>query len=150
MWTRLGRRRPFILGGAVLASLALVLDAQLSVRLDGGRTALGVGRHHQRLHAAVPRARGGQTAGRTKLQGFAIQSLFIGLGGTVASALPWMMTNWFGVAADTAAGHIPHSVRLSFYIGAAAFFGAVLWTVFSTSEYPPTEAELRRHPRAQI
>ena len=57
-------------------------------------------------------------------QGFAIQSLFIGLGGTVASALPWMMTNWFGVTSD-GGGQIPHSVRLSFYIGAAAFMGAV-------------------------
>jgi maltose/moltooligosaccharide transporter len=77
-------------------------------------------------------------------QGFAIQSLFIGLGGTIASALPWMMTNWFGIATDAGGnGHIPHSVRLSFYIGAAAFLGAVLWTVFSTKEYPPTELELQ-------
>jgi maltose/moltooligosaccharide transporter len=76
-------------------------------------------------------------------QGFAIQSLFIGLGGTVASALPWMMTNWFGVTSEGAGqGHIPNSVRLSFYIGAAAFMGAVLWTVFTTSEYPPSESEL--------
>jgi maltose/moltooligosaccharide transporter len=74
--------------------------------------------------------------------GFAIQSLFIGLGGTVASALPWMMTNWFGVTAD-GGGSIPHSVRLSFYIGAAAFMGAVLWTVFSTTEYPPSKTELK-------
>ena len=76
-------------------------------------------------------------------QGFAIQSLFIGLGGTVASALPWMMTNWFGVAPASGGGHIPQSVRLSFYIGAVAFMGAVLWTVFSTSEYPPSDAELK-------
>jgi maltose/moltooligosaccharide transporter len=77
-------------------------------------------------------------------QGFAIQSLFIGLGGTIASALPWMMTNWFGIATDTGGnGHIPQSVRLSFYIGAAAFMGAVLWTVFSTKEYPPTDTELK-------
>jgi maltose/moltooligosaccharide transporter len=76
-------------------------------------------------------------------QGFAIQSLFIGLGGTISSALPWLMTNWFGVAADNTSGHIPHSVRLSFYLGAAAFFGAVLWTVFSTSEYPPSATELQ-------
>ena len=57
-------------------------------------------------------------------QGFAIQSLFIGLGGTIASALPWMMTHWFSLAA---AGNdrIPQSVRLSFYIGAVAFMGAV-------------------------
>jgi maltose/moltooligosaccharide transporter len=77
-------------------------------------------------------------------QGFAIQSLFIGLGGTVASGLPWMMTNWFGLATDIGGnGHIPQSVKLSFYIGAAAFMGAVLWTVFSTSEYPPSETELK-------
>jgi maltose/moltooligosaccharide transporter len=76
-------------------------------------------------------------------QGFAIQSLFIGLGGTVASALPWMMTNWFGVASEKAGhGHIPTSVTLSFYIGAIAFIGAVLWTVFSTKEIPPEESEL--------
>jgi len=76
-------------------------------------------------------------------QGFAIQSLFIGLGGTVASALPWMMTNWFGIASEGAGkGHIPFSVTLSFYIGAVAFLGAVLWTVFSTKEIPPEETEL--------
>jgi maltose/moltooligosaccharide transporter len=76
-------------------------------------------------------------------QGFAVQSLFIGLGGTIASALPWMMTNWFGLAADAGGqGHIPQSVRLSFYIGAVAFLGAVLWTVFSTAEYPPSDPEL--------
>jgi maltose/moltooligosaccharide transporter len=54
-----------------------------------------------------------------------------------------MMTNWFGVASEGAGqGRIPLSIRLSFYIGAAAFMGAVLWTVFTTSEYPPSEAEL--------
>jgi maltose/moltooligosaccharide transporter len=54
-----------------------------------------------------------------------------------------MMTNWFGIAQEKAGhGHIPISVTLSFYIGAAAFLGAVLWTVFSTKEIPPDEKEL--------
>lgn len=143
LWTRLGRRRPFILGGAVLASLALVLmpnspsvwvAAGLLWVLDGTINA-----SMQPFRALVadnlPEAQNSQ--------GFAIQSLFIGLGGTVASALPWMMTNWFGVRAEGAGqGHIPTAVRLSFYIGAVAFMGAVLWTVFKTTEYPPDEAEL--------
>jgi maltose/moltooligosaccharide transporter len=142
MWTRLGRRRPFILGGAVLASLALVLmpncpsvwmAAGLLWVLDGTINA-----SMQPFRALVA----DNLPDEQNSQGFAIQSLFIGLGGTIASALPWMMTNWFGVAADNTSGHVPHSVRLSFYIGAAAFLGAVLWTVFSTSEYPPTETEL--------
>jgi maltose/moltooligosaccharide transporter len=140
-WTRLGRRRPFILGGALLASLALILmpncpavwmAAGLLWVLDGTINA-----SMQPFRALVA----DNLPDEQNSQGFAIQSLFIGLGGTVSSALPWMMTNWFGVAPDTAAGHVPQSVRLSFYIGAAAFMGAVLWTVFTTAEYPPTEAE---------
>ena len=140
-WTRLGRRRPFILGGAMLASLALVLmpncpsiwmAAGLLWVLDGTINA-----SMQPFRALVA----DNLPEEQNAQGFVIQSLFIGLGGTVASALPWMMTNWFGVTAD-GGGTIPHSVRLSFYIGAAAFLGAVLWTVFSTSEYPPSESEL--------
>ena len=145
IWTRLGRRRPFILGGAVLASLALLLmpncptvwmAAGLLWVLDGTINA-----SMQPFRALVA----DNLPDEQNSQGFAIQSLFIGLGGTISSALPWMLTNWFGVAteANTTAGHIPHSVRLSFYIGAAAFFGAVLWTVFTTSEYPPSEAELK-------
>ncbi len=143
IWTRLGRRRPFILGGAILASLALILMPNCSAVwmaagllwvLDGTINA-----SMQPFRALVA----DNLPAEQNAQGFAIQSLFIGLGGTVSSALPWMMTNWFGVVSNgNEQGHIPQSVRLSFYIGAVAFLGAVLWTVFSTSEYPPSEAEL--------
>ena len=143
VWTRLGRRRPFILGGAILASLALVLmpncpsvwmAAGLLWVLDGTINA-----SMQPFRALVA----DKLPEEQNAQGFAIQSLFIGLGGTIASGLPWMMNNWFGVTAQVAGQqHIPYSVRLSFYIGAAAFMGAVLWTVFSTSEYPPSDSDL--------
>jgi len=143
VWTRLGRRRPFILAGAILASLALALmpnspsvwmAAGLLWVLDGTINA-----SMQPFRALVA----DNLPEEQNSQGFAVQSLFIGLGGTVASALPWMMTNWFGVAAEGAGkGHIPYSVHLSFYIGAVAFMGAVLWTVFTTREYPPSESEL--------
>jgi len=141
-WCRLGRRRPFILAGAILASLALILmpncpsvwmAAGLLWVLDGTINA-----SMQPFRALVA----DNLPEEQNSQGFAIQSLFIGLGGTVSSALPWMMTNWFGVAPGNTAGQVPQSVRLSFYIGAAAFMVAVLWTVFTTKEYPPTEAEL--------
>ena len=142
-WTRLGRRRPFILGGAILASLALVLmpncpsvwmAAGLLWVLDGTINA-----SMQPFRALVA----DKLPEEQNAQGFAIQSLFIGLGGTIASGLPWMMNNWFGVTAQVAGQHhVPDSVRLSFYIGAAAFMGAVLWTVFSTSEYPPSDSDL--------
>ena len=143
IWTRLGRRRPFILGGAILASIALILmpncssvwmAAGLLWVLDGT-----INGSMQPFRALVTDSLPEEQNSR----GFAIQSLFIGLGGTIASALPWMMTNWFGIASEGAGGgRIPPSVRYSFYIGAAAMLGAVLWTVFSAKEYPPTEAEL--------
>ncbi len=142
-WTRLGRRRPYILFGAILASLALIfmpnsptfwVAAGLLWVLDGTINA-----SMQPFRAMVA----DNLPEEQNSQGFAIQSLFIGLGGTIASALPWMMTNWFGLAQDKAGqGHIPSSVTLSFYIGSVAFIGAVLWTVFSTKEIPPDEEEL--------
>jgi len=74
-----------------------------------------------------------------RTQGFGMQSLFIGLGAVVASALPWLMTNAFGVMSTATAGTIPLNVKLSFYIGAGAFLGAVLWTIMTTREYPPDD-----------
>jgi hypothetical protein len=63
-----------------------------------------------------------------------MQSLFIGLGAVVASALPWMMTNLFHVQNAPATGHaFPLTVRFSFYVGAVAFLGAVIWAIVSTT-----------------
>ena len=143
IWTRLGRRRPFILGGAILASLALVLMPNCpSVWMAAGLLWVLDGTINASMQPFRALVADNLLEEQTS-QGFAIQSLFIGLGGTIGSALPWMMTNWFGVASEGAGqGHIPTSVRLSFYIGAAAFMGAVLWTVSSTREYPPSDSEL--------
>jgi maltose/moltooligosaccharide transporter len=67
-----------------------------------------------------------------------MQSFFIGVGAVVASALPWMMTNWFGVANTAPAGMIPDSVVYSFYAGGVVLFLAVGWTIISSKEYSPT------------
>lgn len=142
-WTGLGRRRPFILIGAILASLSLILmpnsptlwmAAGLLWVLDGSINA-----SMQPFRALVA----DNTPEEQNSQGFAMQSVFIGLGGTVSSALPWMMTNWFGVSVEEASGsHIPASVKLSFYIGAVAFLAAVVYTVLTTKEHPPADKEL--------
>jgi maltose/moltooligosaccharide transporter len=68
-----------------------------------------------------------------------MQSFFIGVGAVVASALPYMMTNWFDISNTAAPGQIPASVKWSFYLGGAVFFAAVMWTVFRTREYSPAE-----------
>lgn len=145
---RFGRRRPFFLIGAILSSLALIampnsstlwmaagllwiLDASINISMEPFRAFVS---------DLLP------PADRTR--GFAMQSLFIGLGAVIASAAPWMLTNWFGVAAS-APGTIPTTVRLSFYIGAAAFFGAVMYTILTTREKPPADLAAFEREKAQ-
>jgi maltose/moltooligosaccharide transporter len=138
-WNRLGRRRPYFLGGAVLASLALVampnspalwvaagmlwiMDASINISMEPFRAFVG-----------------DNLPSEQRTTGFAMQSFFIGTGAVVASMLPWLLTSQFGVSNQAPEGMIPDSVRWSFYLGAAVFFVAVLWTVMRSREYSPEE-----------
>ena len=140
-WGRLGRRRPYFLVGAILASLALfvmpnspylwfaagmlwIMDASINISMEPFRAFVGDN---------LPE--------KQRTSGFAMQTFFIGIGAVVASALPWMMKNWFGVSEAAPPGVIPDSVKLSFYVGGAAFLLAVSWTVFRSKEYSPEELE---------
>jgi maltose/moltooligosaccharide transporter len=140
-WGKLGRRRPYFLVGALLSSAALcvmpnsptlwiaagllwILDASINVTMEPFRAFVA---------DLLP--------DEQRTRGFAMQSLFIGLGAVIASSLPWMMTNLFGVAREAGGHAIPASVRYSFYVGAAAFLVAVLWTIVTTREYPPEDME---------
>ncbi|MEX2124060.1 MAG: MFS transporter [Woeseia sp.] len=140
-WGRLGRRRPYFLVGAILASLALfvmpnspalwiaagmlwIMDASINVSMEPFRALVG-----------------DMLPDEQRTVGFAMQSFFIGIGAVVASALPWMMTNWFDVSNTAAPGEIPDSVKLAFYLGGAVFISAVLWTVLKTREYSPAELD---------
>jgi len=149
-WGPLGRRRPYFLVGAILSTLALVLmpnssalwmaagllwilDASINISMEPFRAFVA---------DLLPEEQ--------RTRGFAMQSLFIGLGAVIASALPWMMTNLFGIATGSAEGEsIPLAVKLSFYVGAAAFFLAVIWTIVTTSEYPPEDMEAFRAQKAR-
>lgn len=140
-WGRLGRRRPYFLTGAILASLALlvmpnspalwvaagmlwILDASINISMEPFRALVA---------DLLP--------SQQRTTGFAVQSFFIGTGAVVASALPYIFTNWFGIANTAPKGEIPPSVIYSFYAGAIAFITAVAWTVFRTKEYPPENIE---------
>jgi maltose/moltooligosaccharide transporter len=72
-----------------------------------------------------------------RTRGFAMQSFFIGTGAVIGSLLPYVMTNWLNLSNTAPEGMIPPSVKWSFYIGGFVFFLAILWTIFSTREYPP-------------
>jgi maltose/moltooligosaccharide transporter len=138
-WNFLGRRRPYFLAGAILASLSLLimpnspslwiaagmlwmLDASINISMEPFRAFVGDN---------LPSSQ--------RTTGFAMQSFFIGIGAVVASSLPYAFTNWFGISNQAGEGLIPDSVKWSFYIGGAVFLLAVLWTIFKSKEYSPAE-----------
>lgn len=139
-WTRLGRRRPYFLVGAILTTLALfvmphspvlwfaaimlwLLDASINVSMEPFRAFVG-----------------DQLPPEQRTRGYAMQSFFIGTGAVIAYLLPEILSH-FGVANTAPAGEIPPSVKLSFYIGGIVLMGAIGWTVFKTREYPPDELQ---------
>ena len=138
---RWGRRRPFFAIGAILATIALfampnstalwmavimlwLMDASINISMEPFRAFVG-----------------DMLPNEQRTSGFAMQSFFIGIGAVVASALPYIFTNWFGISNVAADGSIPNAVKWSFYLGGIAYFCAVMWTVFKTEEYPPDDLE---------
>jgi maltose/moltooligosaccharide transporter len=148
-WGGLGRRRPYFLFGALLATAALVvmpnspylwiaagmlwiLDASINISMEPFRALVG-----------------DMLPDKQRCRGYSMQSWFIGVGAVVASALPWLLTNYFEVSNVAEPGELPQSVKLAFYLGAAAFLGAVLWTVLRTREYSPAELAAFEDPATQ-
>jgi maltose/moltooligosaccharide transporter len=138
-WNFLGRRRPYFLAGALLASMALIimpnspslwfaagmlwiLDASINISMEPFRAFVG-----------------DNLPSKQRTAGFAMQSFFIGTGAVVASSLPYVFTNWFNVSNQAPEGQIPDSVKWSFYIGGIVYILAVLWTIIRSKEYTPVE-----------
>ncbi len=138
-WGVLGRRRPYFLAGAMLATVALLampnapvlwVAAALLWMLDGS------------LNVAMEPFRafvGDMLGSRQRTAGYAFQTGFIGAGAVIGSLAPMILTDIFQVANTAPAGGIPPSVQYGFYIGALALFFAVLWTVLTTREYSPAQ-----------
>ena len=143
-WTSLGRRRPFFLTGAVLASLALVFMPNADI-LVGILPPLYVGAGilmimDASFNVAMEPFRAlvaDLLPSDQRTLGFSVQTILIGFGAVIGSLLPPVFADIFGVAKTAAEGEVPFNVTLSFYVGAAVFLMAVLWTVITTKEYPP-------------
>jgi maltose/moltooligosaccharide transporter len=150
-WNRLGRRRPYFLTGALLASLALtampnvsalwmaagllwVMDASINISMEPFRAFVA---------DLVPPDQ--------RTRGFAMQALFIGLGAVIASMLPWLLYHFFPVDSNggTVSPSIPFAVMVAFYTGAVVFLAAVLWTIVTTEEHPPVDLEAFRRMKAE-
>lgn len=140
----LGRRRPYFLIGAILSSLALfimpnasaiwmaagtlwILDSCINISMEPFRAFVADNLNEKQ-----------------RPFGFAMQSMFIGLASFIAGFLPGKLVEWFHVSRDKTGGGIPENIMLSFYIGGAVFFTAVLYTVISSKEYPPVDSNWKQ------
>jgi maltose/moltooligosaccharide transporter len=147
-WSKFGRRKPFFLVGALLASVGLVLMPQADIFI-AFLPALWVGAGMlmimdasfniamEPFRALV--ADNLRTDQRTL--GFSVQTALIGFGAVVGSWLPYVLTNWFDIPNTAAEGVVPPSLIWSFVIGAAVLVGTILVTVFTTKEYSPEELD---------
>lgn len=146
--TRWGRRKPYFLIGAILSSLALflvphspvlwiaagflwILDASINVSMEPFRALVA---------DKLPDSQ--------RSYGFVIQTLIIGIGTWVASNLPWMVSK-LGVSDAAPSGVVPMSVKVAFAIGAVVFLISILYTIFTTSEYPPEDMEEFKREKAK-
>jgi maltose/moltooligosaccharide transporter len=143
IWTSIGRRKPFILVGAVLAAMALIFmpNADLLVSI---LPALYIGAGiltimDASFNVAMEPFRAlvaDLLPSDQRTLGFAIQTFLIGLGAVIGSLLPYTLVNYFGFEKSSATGGVPESVTTSFYIGAIVFLIAILVTALTTKEYP--------------
>ncbi|HQU21239.1 MAG TPA: MFS transporter [Flavobacteriaceae bacterium] len=141
-----GRRKPFFLIGAILASLCLfafpyssslwfavgllwILDAANNTAMEPYRAFVGDKLPNEQLTF-----------------GYQMQSLFVGAGITIANFSLFLFQDWFSVqAADGAevVHAIPRWVYYSFFLGAFASIATVLWSILKTPEIPPSDEELK-------
>ena len=139
-WNSLGRRKPYFLVGAILASIGLVmmphsstlwmaagllwiLDASINISMEPFRAFVA---------DVLPKEQ------HTK--GYTMQSFFIGIGAVLAAVLPYIMIEYFGMSKTTEEG-VPNFLKIAFAAGGVAFFASVLYTIFTTKEYPPEDME---------
>ncbi len=146
-WNRLGRRRPYFLVGAILSTIALflmpnssalwmaagllwILDASINISMEPFRAFVA-----------------DKLPNDQRTTGFVMQAFFIGIGQTVANALPFIFSK-NGVTGTTVSG-VSLTVKYSFQLGALAFLLCVLYTIFTTQEYPPDDLEAFKQLKAQ-
>jgi len=149
-WTKLGRRRPYFLAGAVLASIMLflmpnspalapllsplligagilmIMDASINVAMEPFRALVA-----------------DKLPSEQRTLGFSVQTFLIGIGAVCGAVLPFILTNWFGMSNVPAVdGGVAPNVKFAFYIGGIMLISCVLWTVIHTKEYPPEPGDI--------
>lgn len=149
-WTRLGRRRPFFLSGALIACIGLLLMpnsaafAQYLPALWVGAGMLMIMDASFNIAMEPFRALvGDKLPSDQRTAGFSVQTILIGIGAVIGSWLPYFLGKWFGVDTNAEEGMVPKNVIYSFMIGAVVLIATILWTIVTTKEY--TQEEMKAH-----
>lgn len=148
-WNKLGRRKPYFMAGAIMASIALILMPILpsAVFLTTVVPAMFIGAGvlmimDASFNVAMEPFRAlvaDMLPDEQRTEGFSVQTFLIGAGAVIASLLPYILTNYLDVADTADSGEASNSVIYSFIAGAVVLFSTVMWTIFTTKEYPPEE-----------
>ena len=145
-WNRLGRRKPYILGGAIAATVGMLLMPNSSLLVAvippivfGAMMLALMDASFNVTFQPFRSLVADMTPGEQTTLGYSIQTFLINLGAIVGSFLPFVLTNYMGIANTAPAGEVPDSVIWSFYLGGGVLLVSVLWTVFRTKEYAPKE-----------
>jgi maltose/moltooligosaccharide transporter len=145
-WTRMGRRRPFFLVGAIIAAISLALmpnAAWFTVFLPP--LMIGAGMlmlMDASFNVAMEPFRAlvaDNLPDEQRSSGFSVQTFLIGTGAIIGSFLPYVLAEYCGISKTAAPGKVPDNVVFSFYAGALVLVSTLLWTVFTTREYSPEE-----------
>src|SRR5690554_1923706 len=146
-WTRLGRRRPFFLTGAILAALALVLLPNSDLLMTTVLPPLWIGAGMLMImdasfNVAMEPFRAlvaDNLPDDQRSLGFSLQTFLIGVGAVLGSWLPYLLSEYFGISKTAGPGQVPDNVVFSFYVGASVLLLSLIWTVIRTREYSPEE-----------
>lgn len=145
-WNRWGRRKPYFLAGAIAACFGMmlmpnagILSAALPAVLMGAGMLMIMDASFNVAMEPFRALVADKLPSAQRTLGFSVQTALIGVGAVIGSWLPWFLAKKAGVADVAAEGMVPENVKWAFYIGAVVFLAAILWTVFTTKEYPPAE-----------
>lgn len=144
-WNRLGRRRPYFLAGAILASAALImmpnaphLATFIAPMFIGGGLLMIMDASFNISMEPFRALVADKLPDEQHTLGFSVQTVLIGIGAVVGSWLPYILGNWIGIPKEaTGEGLVPPNVVYSFYFGAAVLIASIIWTIATTKEYPP-------------
>ncbi len=154
-WCRLGRRKPYLLVGAIVAVLVMLLLPNAgSLNLSTAYVFLGLNSAmwfglfsliflDTSINVAMQPFKmmvGDIVNEEQKAKAYSIQSFLCNAGSLVGYLLPIFFT-WIGIANEAPEGVIPDSVITSFYVGAAILIVCVLYTFVKVKEMPPSETQ---------